>query len=72
MSESLFLLQIVDAQHPDRVIRLPGGGPLEVDLIAVCRDAIVRRGVGLMAIVLAADGISESPSGGGGAPIIND
>ena len=43
----LFLLQIVKASAPHEVVRLPGGGPLERDLIAACTEAVVKRGVGL-------------------------
>lgn len=45
----LFLLQIVeDAAQPDGthlVARIPGGGALERELVAVCTEAIVARGV---------------------------
>lgn len=44
MGDPLFLLQIVDQQG--RVVRLPGGGALERDLIAACTESIVARGVG--------------------------
>lgn len=47
MSHPIFLLQIVDAQPPHDVVRLPGGGALEADLIEVCAAAIVKRGVGM-------------------------
>lgn len=48
MSAPLFLLQIVKATPPHEVVRLPGGGPLERDLIQACTEAIVQRGVGLL------------------------
>lgn len=48
MSKPLFLLQIVKAEEPHVVVRLPGGGPLERDLISAFTDAIVQRGVGLL------------------------
>jgi hypothetical protein len=42
---TLFLLQIV---KPDgTVVQMPGGGPLERDLVRACTDAIVAKGVGL-------------------------
>lgn len=46
MSQPIFLLQIVLAEAPHDVARLPGGGPLERDLIAACTEAIVAKGVG--------------------------
>ena len=42
----LFLLQIVRAETGE-VVRFPGGGPLERDLIDACTEAIVSRGVGM-------------------------
>ena len=47
MGEAIFLLQIVEAQSPHPVVRIPGGGPLERDLITACTAAIVEKGVGL-------------------------
>ena len=41
-----FLLQIVEVDAPHSVVRLPGGGLLERDLITACTDAIVAKGVG--------------------------
>lgn len=46
MGEPVFLLQIVDRQGS--VVRLPGGGVLERDLIDACTRAIVARGVGVL------------------------
>lgn len=44
---TLFLLQIVDANHPNQpVIRTKGGSPFELDLIQRCTEAIVAKGVG--------------------------
>ena len=43
---TLYLLQIVDAREPHAVVRIPAGGPLERDLVQVCTDAIVSKGVG--------------------------
>ena len=48
MSKPLFLLQIVRADPPHEVVRFPGGGPLERNLIHACTEAIVARGVGLL------------------------
>lgn len=42
----LYHLQIVNAKTGD-LVRLPGGTALERDLIAVCTQAIVTKGVGL-------------------------
>lgn len=42
----LFLLQIVDASTPHRVIRLPGGDRLERDLRESLKQAVLARGVG--------------------------
>jgi hypothetical protein len=42
---TLFWLQIVDRSGV--VVQLPGGGPLERDLIRSCTEAIVKRGVGV-------------------------
>lgn len=42
----LFLLQIVDANEPHAVVRIPYGGSIEKDLIAHCTQAIVNHGVG--------------------------
>lgn len=45
MGEKLFVLQIV-RPGSTRAIQLPGGGQLELDLVAACTAAIVKRGVG--------------------------
>lgn len=45
MGEPLFLLQIVDRQGA--VVRLPGGGRLERDLVDACTRVIVSKGVGV-------------------------
>ena len=42
----LYLLQIVDAAAPHAVVRIPAGGLLERDLVHVCTEAIVSKGVG--------------------------
>lgn len=46
MPDALFLLQIVQAAAPHQVVRLPAGGPLELELIERCTDAIMAKGVG--------------------------
>ena len=43
-----FLLQIVDADAPHAVVRLPAGGALERDLVEACTAAIVAKGVGVL------------------------
>ena len=43
----LYLLQIVEVRPPHAVVRIPAGGPLERDLVQICTDAIVAKGVGL-------------------------
>jgi hypothetical protein len=45
MSEPSFLIQIID--RGDRVAILPGGGPLEANLIDLCTKQIMSKGVGL-------------------------
>lgn len=47
MSAPLFLLQIVEAASPHTVVRLPGGGTLERDLVEACTAAILAKGVGV-------------------------
>lgn len=47
MAQPLFLLQIVHNDTGYLVARLPGGGPLERDLIQICKDAILSKGVGV-------------------------
>lgn len=42
----LFLLQIVDANPPHAVARIPYGGAIEKDLVKVLTDAIVAKRVG--------------------------
>ena len=46
MTQPRFLLQIVDADAPHAVVRLPGGGPLEIELITACWTAVKAKGVG--------------------------
>ena len=41
-----FLLQIVDADPPHEIVRLPAGGPLERDLIRDGWEAVKAKGVG--------------------------
>lgn len=43
-------LQIVDSEGV--VLELPGGGPLEADLIQACTDAVLARGVGSLPLTL--------------------
>lgn len=43
----LFLLQIVDANAPHDVVRIPAGGALEIDLRARLRDALMAKSVGI-------------------------
>ena len=47
MGQPLFLLRIVDVNDPETVVTLPAGGSLERELITVCTEAVVKRGVGL-------------------------
>ena len=47
MGTPVFLLQIVEANPPHTIVRIPGGGVLECVLIKVCTDAIVSKGVGI-------------------------
>lgn len=47
MGTPVFLLQIVEANPPHALVRIPGGGALERELIQVCTDAIVSKGVGI-------------------------
>jgi hypothetical protein len=45
----LFLLQIVENETPQRLVaQIPGGGPLEADLIELCTSHIMSKGVGVM------------------------
>ena len=43
----LYYVQIVEAKPPYTVVRIPGGGPLERDLVKLCTEVIVSKGVGL-------------------------
>lgn len=43
----VFYLQIVEARSPYPVVRIPGGGVLERDLVKTCTEAIVAKGVGI-------------------------
>lgn len=46
MTSPRFLLQIVDPQEKGSpVVRLPGGGELELDLVKACADESVTRAV---------------------------
>jgi hypothetical protein len=44
----VYLLQIVDAEHPHAVVQFPGGGRAEVDLIEACVAKILPKRVGLL------------------------
>lgn len=47
MVQPVYLLQIVDAEHPHQVVQMPGGGKLEREFVNACATAIVAKGVGL-------------------------
>lgn len=59
----MFLLQIVTPEG--HVVRFPGGGPMEADLVARATERTIERGVGLFRTesqvrAALAEGISEA------------
>lgn len=45
MGKPIFLLQIVEADNSDVIARVPGGGPLEADLVETIVTCVLARGV---------------------------
>jgi hypothetical protein len=48
MGAPVFLLQIVENDSQRKIAQIPGGGPLEADLIELCVTSIMARGVGVL------------------------
>lgn len=47
MGAPLFLIQIVEAASNHAIALIPGGGPLEAELVELCVAHIIPKGVGL-------------------------
>ena len=48
MGAPVFLLQIVHAENRRIVAQIPGGGLLEAELIDLCTQHILSKGVGIL------------------------